>query len=118
MEKQLKREQRCLSRKYEGIKKRLKKKGEAARQNIHKQVLKVQKPYKRIKDIRTDYINKCMNEIVKTKPSYISIENLNVSGMMKNRHLLKAIALQKFYEFRSKLKNKCEENKIELRIES
>ncbi len=118
LEKQLKREQRCLSRKYEGIKKRLKKKGEAARQNIHKQVLKVQKPYKRIKDIRTDYINKCMNEIVKTKPSYISIENLNVSGMMKNRHLLKAIALQKFYEFRSKLKNKCEENKIELRIES
>ncbi len=67
-------------------------------------------------NIRTDYSNQCVNEIVKTKPSYITIEDLNIAGMMKNRHLSKAVASQKFYEFRTKLKNKCEENGIELRI--
>ena len=74
-------------------------KGEATRQNIQKQVLKVQKLHHRIDNIRTDYINKCVNEIVKTKPSYITIEDLNVKGMMKNKHLSKAVASQKFYEF-------------------
>ncbi len=116
LEKKLKREQRCLSRKYEDYKKRSKKKGEATRQNIQKQVLKVQKLHQRIDHIRTDYVNQCVNEIVKTKPSYITIEDLNIEGMMKNRHLSKAVASQKFYEFRTKLKNKCEENSIELRI--
>jgi len=61
-------------------------------------------------------INKSIAEIVKTKPSYITIENLNVSGMMKNSHLSKAVASQKFYEFRTKLKAKCDENGIELRV--
>lgn len=118
LEKQLKREQRCLSRKYEDLKKRNKKiKGEkATRQNIQKQVLKVQKLHHRIDNIRTDYINKCINEIVKTKPSYIAIEDLNVKGMMKNRHLSRAVASQKFYEFRKKLEAKCKELGIELRI--
>lgn len=117
LEKQLKREQRCLSRKYEDLKKRNNKmKGEATRQNIQKQVLKVQKLHHRIDNIRTDYINKCVNEIVKTKPSYITIEDLNVKGMMKNRHLSKAVASQKFYEFRAKLEAKCKESGIELRI--
>ena len=111
LEKQLRREQRCLSRKYENIKK-----GESTQKNIQKQKLKVQKLHHRIDNIRTDYINKCINEIVKTKPSYITIEDLNVSGMMKDRHLSKAVALQKFYEFRTKLKIKCGENGIELRI--
>ena len=73
LEKQLKREQRCLSRKYEDLKKCNKKKGEATRQNIQKQVLKVQKLHQRIDNIRTDYINKCVSEIVKTKPSYVTI---------------------------------------------
>ena len=117
LEKQLKREQRCLSRKYEDLKKRNDKmKGEATRQNIQKQVLKVQKLHHRIDNIRTDYINKCVNEIVKTKPSYITIEDLNVKGMMKNKHLSKAVASQKFYEFRTKLEAKCKELGIELRI--
>ena len=117
IEKQLKREQRCLSRKYEGLKKRNNKmKGEATRQNIQKQVLKVQKLHQRIDNIRTDYINKCVNEIVKIKPSYITIEDLNVKGMMKNKHLSKAVASQKFYEFRTKLEAKCKELGIELRI--
>mgnify|MGYP002704253747 FL=1 len=57
-----------------------------------------------------------MNEIAKAKPSYVTIEDLNVSGMMKNRHLSKAVGSQSFYDFRTKLKNKCEENGIELRI--
>lgn len=112
LEKQLCREQRCLSRKYENLKK-----GEVTqRVNIQKQKLKVQKLHHRIDNIRTDYINKVIAEIVKTKPSYITIEDLNVSGMMKNRHLSKAVASQKFYEFRSRLKAKCDDNGIELRV--
>ena len=111
LEKQLRREQRCLSRKYENWKK-----GESTQKNIQKQKLKVQKLHHRIDSIRTDYINKTIAEIVKTKPSYITIEDLNVSGMMKNRHLSKAVASQKFYEFRTKLKVKCSDNGIELRV--
>lgn len=115
LEKQLKREQRCLSRKYEDYKKRSKK-GEVTRQNIQKQITKVQSLHQRITNIRTDYINKCISEIVKTKPSYITIEDLNVSGMMKNRHLSKAVASQNFYGFKIKLEAKCNEKNIELRI--
>lgn len=117
LEKQLKRGQHCLSRKYEALKKRSKKKkGEATRQNIRKQVLKVQKLHQRIDYIRTDYINKVIAETVKTKPSYITIEDLNIRGMMKNRHLSRAVAAQKFREFRTKLEAKCKESGIELRI--
>ena len=111
LEKKLRREQRCLSRKYENLKK-----GESTQKNIQKQKLKVQRLHHKIDNIRTDYINKSIAEIVKTKPSYITIEDLNVSGMMKNRHLSKAVTSQKFYEFRTKLKAKCDENGIELRV--
>ena len=55
---------------------------------------------------------------MKTKPSYITIEDLNVKGMMKNRHLSKAVAAQKFNEFRTKLTAKCKELGIELRTVS
>ena len=83
LEKKLHREQRSLSRKYENLKK-----GESTqRANIQKQKLKVQRLHHKIDNIRTDYINKSIAEIVKTKPSYITIEDLNVKGMMKNRHL-------------------------------
>ena len=112
LEKKLVREQRSLSRKYENLKK-----GESTqKRNIQKQRLKIQKLHHRIDNIRTDYINKIIAEIVKTKPSHITIEDLNVSGMMKNRHLSKAVASQKFYEFKTKLLAKCRENGIELRI--
>ena len=112
LEKRLIREQRCLSRKYENLKK-----GESTQKtNIQKQKLKVQKLYHRIDNVRTDYMNKTIAEIVKTKPSYITIEDLNVSGMMKNRHLSKTIASQRFYEFKVKLQAKCKENGIELRV--
>ena len=117
LEKKLKREQRKLSRKYESLKKQNKtEKGGATRQNIHKQTVKVQKLYQRLANIRTDYINKCISEIVEQKPSSVTIEDLNVRGMMKNRHLSKVVAQQKFYEFRVKLTNKCKQNGIELRI--
>ena len=110
--KQLIREQKNLSRKYENLKK-----GESTQKaNIQKQRLKVQKLHHKIDNIRTDHINKTIAEIVKTKPSYITIEDLNISGMMKNKHLSKAVASQKFYEFRIKLQAKCNENGIELRV--
>lgn len=115
IEKQLIKEQRCLSRKYEDYKKRTKE-GGATRQNIQKQQLKVQKLHQKLYNIRTDCINKTINEIVKTKPSYIVIEDLDIKSMMKNKHLSKAIASQKFYEFRTKLGTKCEQYGIELRI--
>ncbi|MGU8440699.1 RNA-guided endonuclease InsQ/TnpB family protein [Clostridium perfringens] len=118
VEKKLKREQRKLSRKYESLKIRNKniKEGRATRQNIQKQVVKVQRLHQRLANIRTDYINKIVSSIIKQKPSYITIEDLNVKGMMKNKHLSKAIASQKFFEFKTKLMSKCKQNNIELRI--
>lgn len=120
LEKKLKREQRKLSRKYESLKKRnkinKKEGGTATRQNISKQVVQVQILHQKLNNIRDNYINQVVSEIVKTKPSYITIEDLNVSGMMKNRHLSKAIQKQKFYQFRTKLTSKCNSNNIELRI--
>ena len=117
VEKKLLREQKRLSRKYESLKLRNKKeKGEATRQNIQKQIAKVQILHQKLTNIRTDYINKVVNSVVRNKPQYITIEDLNVKGMMKNRHLSKAVAQQKFYEFRTKLTNKCNALGIELRI--
>ena len=114
LEKKLRREQKCLSRKYEQLKNN--KKGESTHKNIQKQKLKVQKIHLKLSNIRTDYINKIINELVKTKPAYITIEDLNISGMMKNKYLSKSISNQKFYEFRQKLFNKCNFYGIELRI--
>ena len=118
IEKKLKREQRKLSRKYESLKIRNKniKEGRATRQNIQKQIVKVQKLHQRLTNIRTDYINKIVSSIIKQKPSYITIEDLAVSNMMKNKHLSKAISSQKFFEFKTKLMSKCKQNNIELRI--
>ena len=112
LEKKLKREQRKLSRKYEN-----KKKGETTQgKNILKQIEVVRKVHHKLANIRDNYIKTTVNEIVKTKPSYITIEDLNVSGMMKNKHLAKAVQQQKFYQFRQLLTQKCKENGIELRI--
>lgn len=120
VEKRLKREQRGLSRKYESLKTRNKsinkKGGTATKQNIQKQVVKVQKLHQRLTNIRIDYINKIVNELIEQKPSFITIEDLNVNGMMKNKHLAKVIAEQKFYEFRMKLISKAKQNNIEIRI--
>lgn len=112
LEKTLKREMRSLSRKIEDNKKRK----EKSTKNINKNIFRIQKLNQRLDNIRTDYINKVVSEIAKTKPSYITIEDLNISGMMSNKHLSKAVASQKLYEFRGKLPNKCKEYGIELRI--
>ena len=114
MEKRLKREQKRLSKKYEN-----KKKGVATlnlNKNIHKKISRIQKLHYRLSCIRTDYINKIVNEVVKNKPQFIAIENLNITGMMKNRHLSKAISNQRFYEFRTKLINKAKRLNIEIRL--
>ena len=112
IEKRLKREQKRLSKKYEN-----KKKGVATlNKNIHKKISKIQRLYYKLSCIRTDYINKVVSEVVKTKPQFITIENLNITGMMKNRHLSKAIANQKFCEFRTKLINKAKRLNIEIRL--
>lgn len=112
LNKRLKHEQRCLSRKYENKKRR----ATDSAKNIEKQILKVQKLHQRLQNARQDYVNQIVSELVKTKPAYITIENLNVQGMMKNRHLSKAIAQQNFYYFKTKLDLKCKINNIELRI--
>ena len=113
----LKREQRNFSRK---IHKLLRRKEDAAkkckRSNLSKQRLKVQRAYMRLSNTRHDYINKAVHEIVSTQPEYITIEDLNVSGMMKNRHLSRAIAESEFYYFRALLERKCNEFGIQLRL--
>ena len=113
--KRLRREQRRFSRKLESRKR----KGGAATDtsaNIDKQKLKVQKLYRRISNIRVDYENKVVHEIVKQKPRFITIEDLNVKGMMKNRHLSKSVAAQRFFSLREKLQRKSKIIGIELRI--
>ena len=114
LEKRLRRGQRRLSRKYEF---RKKKGGRTAisSANIDKQKLKVQKLHQRITRIREDYENKTVHEIVKQKPRFITVEDLNVKGMMKNRHLAKAIAAQRFNHLLAKLKRKAEMIGIEFR---
>ena len=113
IEKKLKREQKKLSKKYENLKK---KGGTATKSNIKKQIVKVQKLHHKLDNIRTDYVNKTISNIINQKPKFITIEDLNIKGMMKNKHLSKAVANEKFYEFRSKLTNKCNVLGIELRI--
>ena len=63
-----------------------------------------------------NYQKNIVNVLVKTKPTFITLEDLNVRGMMKNRHLSKAIAKQGFFHFRTKLQMKCEDYGIELRL--
>ena len=117
LEKRLKREQRRLSRKYESLKVRNKEtKGGATRQNIHKQTIKVQKLHQRLSWIRENHINQVIRQVIRQKPRFITIEDLKVRGMMKNRHLAKAVQGQNFYSFRLKLADKCRKNGIELRI--
>ena len=114
LKKKLKREQRKLSRSVEYskyIQIRLQE-----LKNFNKKKIKVQKLFYRLNCIRNDYNNKIVNEITRAKLKYITIENLKVSNMIKNRHLSKAIQEQNFYSIRTKLINKCKERNIELRL--
>ena len=68
----------------------------------------------RLANIRKNYLNQTTSEIVNRKPRFICIEDLNVSGMMKNRHLSKAVQNQGFFEFRKQLEYKCADRGIHL----
>jgi len=109
-EKKLRRLQRKVSNKYQ-----LNKKGGSyvKTSNIVKLEKNIIKLHKNLDNIRTDYRHKITTEIVKTKPSRIVMESLNVKGMMKNRHLSKAIAKQGFFEFKTMIKYKAEKYGIE-----
>ena len=76
--------------------------------NIQRQNKAIQLLYKKLTNIRNNYLHQTTTEIVKTKPSRIVMEDLNVRGMMKNKHLAEAIAKQKFYEFKRQIKYKAE----------
>lgn len=115
LKKRLKREQRKLSRMIEGNIKGYKSnhapiyaKSLYECKNIQKQKQKISQLYKRLADIRKNYLHQTTTEIVKTKPFQIVMEDLNVKGMLKNRHLAKAIAEQGFYEFLRQIRYKTE----------
>ena len=112
--KRLKREQRRFSRKIQNRKKV--KTATGTTSNLDKQRAKVQKAYHHLECVRKDFINKVVSDLVKAKPGYITIEDLNIQGMMKNRHLSKAISESLFYYFRSTLVRKCKESGIEVRL--
>ena len=114
LKKKLKREQRKMSRSYEYSKSKKIKLKEL--KNFNKKKLKVQKLFYRLNCIRDDYNNKIVDEITRAKLKYITIEDLKVSNMIKNKHLSKAIQEQNFYSIRTKLINKCKERNIELRL--
>ena len=114
LKKKIKREQRKMSRSIEYSKSNKIKLKEC--KNFNKKKLKVQRLFYRLNCIRYDYNNKIVNEITRTKLKYITIEDLKVSNMMKNKHLSKAIQEQNFFSIRTKLINKCKERNIELRL--
>ena len=120
LKKRLRRQQRKLSRKLE---RNMAKRDSLKRpiwirplrdcRNIERQNDRIRLIHKRLTDIRNNHLHQTTTEIVKTKPSRIVMENLNVRGMMKNRHLSRAIAEQKFHEFQRQIKYKCEQYGIE-----
>ena len=113
LEKRKRRLQRSISRKYEKNKK-----GESycKTSNIIKSEKELLKLNHRLTNIRQNYLHQTTTEIVKTKPSYIVLEDLNVKGMMKNRHLSKAIQQQCFGEFRRQIEYKSAWNNIQVII--
>ncbi|MCZ0754696.1 RNA-guided endonuclease InsQ/TnpB family protein [Anoxybacillus sp. J5B_2022] len=115
LKKKLRREQRSLSRKYENLKKRGEKPATKRGANIDKNIFRVQKLHARLANIRLEYVKFVANEVAKTKPRYVVIEDLNVKGMMKNRHLARSIAEQCFYTFQTWLIHKCKKYGIEVR---
>lgn len=111
IEKRLRRLQRKVSRKYE-----MNKEGNRFVKtcNIYKLEKKIRHTHRKLANIRQNHLHQITTEIVKTKPSKIVVETLNVKGMMKNKHLAKSVAQQKFYEFKRQLRYKCEDYGIEL----
>lgn len=113
LEKRKCRLQHSVSRKYE----KNKKGGNYCKTcNIIKREKELLKLTKRLTNIRHNYLHQTKSEIIKRKPSFICIEDLNVSGMMKNRHLSKAVQQQRFYELRTQIEYKSAWNNIPLII--
>ena len=112
LEKRKRRLQRSISKKYE-----LNKKGwrYCKTSNIIKSEKELLKLNRRLTNIRHNYIHQTTSEIIQRKPSYITIEDLNVKGMMKNKHISKSVQQQCLYEVARQLKYKCSWNGIELR---
>ena len=110
IEKRLRRLQRSVSRKYE-----MNREGDryAKTSNCIKIEKRIQHLHRRLTNIRTNHIHQATNAIAKTKPCKVVMEDLNVKGMMKNRHLSKAIQQQKFKEFSRQMEYKCEKYGIE-----
>ena len=77
--------------------------------------MRIQKLNYKLDCIRNDYIDKCVELIIEQKPKFITLENLNIKGMMKNRHLSKAISDSKFYYTKQKIIQKAEKHGIEVR---
>jgi len=109
LKKRLKRLQRQVSRKYEANKNGNK---FVKTNNIIKLEQKITLIYRKLANIRDNHIHQATNKIVKSKPYKIVMEDLNVKGMLKNKHLSKAISEQKFYEFIRQMKYKSEFNGI------
>lgn len=113
LEKTKRRVQRSISRKYL----KNKKEGRYCKtNNIIKSEIKLRKLHKRLKGVRKNYLHQTTSEIIKRKPSYIVLEDLNISGMMKNKHLSKAVQQQWFYKFRRQIEYKSMWNNIEFVI--
>lgn len=113
LKKKLKRKQRQVSRKYEKSKVQIGKEGEnrykfTKTNNIKKLEREVKLIQRRLSNIRLNHIHQTTTAIVKTKPSRIVVEDLNIKGMMKNKHLSKAIQEQCFQKFISILEYKSE----------
>ena len=109
LEKRKRRLQRSISRKYE----KNKKGGSYCKtSNIIKSEKELLKLNHRLTNIRQNYLNQITAEIVKTKPSFICIEDLNIKGMMKNKHLSQAVQQQGFGEFRRQIEYKSSWNNI------
>ena len=110
IEKRLRRLQRSVSRKYEKNK-------EESRYvktcNIIKIEKKIQLLHRRLSNIRNNHLHQTTNAIVRTKPSKVVMEDLNVKGMMENRNLAKSIQEQKLYEFKRQVEYKSERLGIE-----
>ena len=113
IEKKKRRSQRSISRRYEKNKK-----GSSYQKtsNIIKREKELLKVIKRLTNIRQNYLHQTTSEIIKRKPSFICMEDLNVSGMMKNKHLSKAVQQQCFYEFRKQIEYKSNWNNISVII--
>ena len=108
--KKLKRLQRKVSKKYE-----LNKQGNKyiKTKNIIKLEKQIKIIHRKLLNIRTNYTHQTTSTLIKEKPYRIVMEDLNVKGMMKNKHLSKAIAEQGFYEFKRQMEYKCNVNGIE-----